>query len=724
MSPPSTSSQPSIIDTQSSASDSNLGSPAKDFEPSSKSFTVDQRSNAVANCPEKLSSVKSFSGHIISSDVLSASWDTTISSTNCQQHSLHTNANIDSNVSVNIDNSSMNKSAAVASTVSMSVQQANSLKNEKALKIRHSVFGSSFDENSSAIEWNREITNIIVSKIDNGNLSEKSSVSIPVNKPEAEPSSFVTLPSIIHRLRNYGDACKSCCFEKLNKNSHNATDLISKNKALNASEQPVQVVHSPPSSLITSSSYVSNRLHKYDDELQSSVFRNLDTEKVAGNISENELNSALRLDSYLNSNTQKNTLIGSIQEMHPETNILSYLKTTHNNAANTDNDQKADKKSDIKASIDVVDMKFSNDHSEAASEKHVTPKRLQSVTEVVYTKEHVSPSSNKTDPEVLTSPDKVMKEDKDLNVGRDAQLTFQGNNSDKNLDQNRFSYIGNLHVDPVIPKQFVITALDRLMEVNEKNENEIRKSMETSTKKTFHMANFGLSKLSTASGISSDPIHEIAEDKEVDVDECKFLKLQVSAKKSDRAEETIETPSKICKTNQCNIQPASSYYDDIKNLLDELVNTVSINMKEKFQNKVASDQNQEVTSNASASHSDRKLTSATEIPSKCNSQRAQVTQSNNIIELLDEIILKVERDIELCNILKESKAKFKINNVKRHFLRRSLSSNEEARYKSVAKSCLDGLAFCLRRFPEHYKSQYLMAQFVAHSNVMKVHFFL
>ena len=716
---PNASAQPSIIDTQSRSCDTKLDSPAKDFEPSSNNctaFAIDQRSNAVTNFAEKLSSVEMFSSHISSNDVMSASCNTSVSSSSCQQQALHTNTKVDSNLSGSLDNIRMNKNATVAITGLMTVQQTNSLKNEKALRIRQGVIGNSFDGNFSAIELNRQISDIIVSKIDNSNLSQNSSVSIPVNKPEAEPSSFFTLPSIIHRLRNYGDACKSCTFEKLNRNFHNATNSISKNKALTASEQPVQLVHSLPSSVRTSSSCVSGKLHKYDDELQSSSFRNLDTEKL----SENELNSALCSDISPNPNIQTNALIGSIQEIRPDTNISFSLKTTHDNAALHDNVQKTDKKSDINASIDV-DIKFSNDHAEAASEKYLTQNRLQSVTEVVYKKDRVSPSSNQADSEVLTSSsDKVMKED-DLNVGKDVQLTFQGNNVNKNLTQNRFAHLYNLHIDPFIPKKSVITAVDRLMELNDKNENEIRKSMETCAKKTSDMTTFGLSKLSTTSAISSDSIHEIAVDKKVDTGKCKSVKLQVSANKSDTKEETIETRSNVCKTSQLNIQSASSYYDDIKNLLDELISTVSISPKETLQINVASVQNQKV---ASTPHSDRKLTLATEIPSKCNPQEAQVTQSNNVSELLDEIILKVDRDVELCNILKESKAKFKINNVKRQFLRRSLSSNEEARYKSVAKSCLDGLAFCLRRFPEHYKSQYLMAQFVAHSNVMKVYFFL
>ena len=650
---PSTSSQPSYIDTQSSASNTKLDSPAKDL-------AVDQRSHAVTDFTEKLSSMKRFSRHISSSDVMSASFDISISSSSCQQHALHTNAKIDSSLSGNI----------------------------------HS--------------------DILVSKIDNGNLSQNSSISIPVSKLEAKPSSFVTLPSIIQRLRNYGDACKSCSFEKLNRNFHNATDLISKNKALTASEQPVQAVHSLSSSLITPPSNVSNELRKFDNELQSSSFRNLDTEKVAQKLGENELNFALCSDISPNSNIQTDTLTGSIEEIRHDTNISSSLKTTHDNASLPDNDQKFDKKSDINASVDV-DMKLSNDHAEAASKKCLTLNRLQCVTEVVYAKEHVFPSSNQVDSEVLTSlSDKVMKDNED------AQLTFQGNNVSNS--QNKFSYMNNLHIDPFISKKSVVTALDRLMEKNEKNE--IRKSMETSAKETSHMTTFGLSKLNTASGISSDSIHEIAADKKVHIGKCKSVKLQVIANKSDTTDETIETRSRICKTSLYNIPSASSYYDDIKNLLNELISTVSINVKETLQRNTVNDQSQEVANIASTSQSNGKLMSATEIPSNCNPQEAQVTQSNNISELLDEIILKVERDVELCNILKESKAKFKINNVKRQFLRRSLSANDEARYKSVAKSCLDGLAFCLRRFPEHYKSQYLMAQFVAHSNVMKVQFFL
>ena len=191
---PNASAQPSIIDTQSRSCDTKLDSPAKDFEPSSNNctaFAIDQRSNAVTNFAEKLSSVEMFSSHISSNDVMSASCNTSVSSSSCQQQALHTNTKVDSNLSGSLDNIRMNKNATVAITGLMTVQQTNSLKNEKALRIRQGVIGNSFDENFSAIELNRQISDIIVSKIDNSNLSQNSSVSIPVNKPEAEPSSFL-----------------------------------------------------------------------------------------------------------------------------------------------------------------------------------------------------------------------------------------------------------------------------------------------------------------------------------------------------------------------------------------------------------------------------------------------------------------------------------------------------------------------------------------------------
>ena len=54
-------------------------------------------------------------------------------------------------------------------------------------------------------------------------------------------------------------------------------------------------------------------------------------------------------------------------------------------------------------------------------------------------------------------------------------------------------------------------------------------------------------------------------------------------------------------------------------------------------------------------------------------------------------------------------------------LRRDFASVEEKdRYINIAEKCLQGFGFCLRRFHEHYKSQYRMAHFLAHSPVLKV----
>ena len=54
-------------------------------------------------------------------------------------------------------------------------------------------------------------------------------------------------------------------------------------------------------------------------------------------------------------------------------------------------------------------------------------------------------------------------------------------------------------------------------------------------------------------------------------------------------------------------------------------------------------------------------------------------------------------------------------------MRREFSSVEEKdRYVNIAERCLQGFGFCLRRFHEHYKSQYAMAHLLAHSPVLKV----
>ncbi|XP_012554016.2 calcineurin-binding protein cabin-1 isoform X1 [Hydra vulgaris] len=58
---------------------------------------------------------------------------------------------------------------------------------------------------------------------------------------------------------------------------------------------------------------------------------------------------------------------------------------------------------------------------------------------------------------------------------------------------------------------------------------------------------------------------------------------------------------------------------------------------------------------------------------------------------------------------------FKKNLVQRNF------KNKEERYQyiSIAQKCLDALAFCLQRFPEHYKSRYMMSYFFMVDNEFK-----
>ena len=61
---------------------------------------------------------------------------------------------------------------------------------------------------------------------------------------------------------------------------------------------------------------------------------------------------------------------------------------------------------------------------------------------------------------------------------------------------------------------------------------------------------------------------------------------------------------------------------------------------------------------------------------------------------------------------------------KKTLLKRDFSNSamegERERYVGIAEMCLQGFGFCLRRFYEHYKSQYSMAYFLAHSPVLKV----
>ena len=53
----------------------------------------------------------------------------------------------------------------------------------------------------------------------------------------------------------------------------------------------------------------------------------------------------------------------------------------------------------------------------------------------------------------------------------------------------------------------------------------------------------------------------------------------------------------------------------------------------------------------------------------------------------------------------EKTPSLEISMIKRNFT----SKEEESRYKTIVDRCLQALSFCLKRFPEHYKSQYKIA---------------
>lgn len=49
-------------------------------------------------------------------------------------------------------------------------------------------------------------------------------------------------------------------------------------------------------------------------------------------------------------------------------------------------------------------------------------------------------------------------------------------------------------------------------------------------------------------------------------------------------------------------------------------------------------------------------------------------------------------------------------------------SGEEQRYTAITQRCLEAFGFCLRHFPEHFKSQYTMAHFLAYCSMFKVNY--
>ena len=57
---------------------------------------------------------------------------------------------------------------------------------------------------------------------------------------------------------------------------------------------------------------------------------------------------------------------------------------------------------------------------------------------------------------------------------------------------------------------------------------------------------------------------------------------------------------------------------------------------------------------------------------------------------------------------------------KRPVLTRTFSDeHSKKRYMDISQRCLDAFGFCLRRFPEHFKSQYTMAHFLMYNDIFK-----
>jgi len=90
-----------------------------------------------------------------------------------------------------------------------------------------------------------------------------------------------------------------------------------------------------------------------------------------------------------------------------------------------------------------------------------------------------------------------------------------------------------------------------------------------------------------------------------------------------------------------------------------------------------------------------------------------------IEDLLSGLVKQVSNEVEQQSSSHDQGEKFK----QKQMIKRSFASAcERDRFKRIADRCLDGFGFCLRRFHEHYKSQYGMAHFLAYNSEYKVLF--
>lgn len=166
--------------------------------------------------------------------------------------------------------------------------------------------------------------------------------------------------------------------------------------------------------------------------------------------------------------------------------------------------------------------------------------------------------------------------------------------------------------------------------------------------------------------------------------------------------------------------------DDVRFLINDLITSVEENI-------------------GKSNNNERKLITDTAKVQRPRGDSVQQSDSDIVRDCLEKLINDVihnveckpnkykgstKRKLQNSSMLSSSVKRLRTENTRdnlieqiklRPILNRTFESTADREaYESVAEKCLEAFGFCCRRFPEHYKSQYTMAFFLAHSTLFKV----
>jgi len=114
------------------------------------------------------------------------------------------------------------------------------------------------------------------------------------------------------------------------------------------------------------------------------------------------------------------------------------------------------------------------------------------------------------------------------------------------------------------------------------------------------------------------------------------------------------------------------------------------------------------------SNNSEKTGSSLKIDKKFDGSSNELDIEQIIKNLLIDLVTKIE-----LNTTDQETRLLNIERTSRSCENKTLTHDQRSKYETTAMKCLEGFAFCLRRFPEHYKSQYAMAHFLAHTPYLK-----